>query len=66
MISKILGGLAGGTTVNTVFDKMSHTCPPERSGEEFICFEVTGMARAGCIMMEGDDVMAEFWVMGDV
>ena len=66
MIGEIPGGLAGSTAVNIVLDKVSHPSPPEGSREEFIGFEVTGVARAGHVMVEGNYIVTEFWVMGNI
>ena len=66
MIGEVLGGLAGGAAINVVLDKASHSSPPKGAGEEFVSFEVTGVARAGCVMVEGDNIVTKFWVVGDI
>jgi len=66
VIGEVLGGLAGGAAINIILDEVSHSCPPKRSREEFISLEMTRVARAGCVMMEGNNIMTEFWVMRDI
>jgi len=65
-IGEVLGRLAGGAAIDVILDKVSHSSPPKGSGEEFVSFEVTGVARAGHVMVEGDNIVTEFWVVGDV
>ena len=66
MVGEVLGRLTGGAAVNVILDKASHSCPPKRSREEFVSFEMTRVARTGCVVMEGNDIVMEFWVMRDI
>ena len=65
-ISEVFGRLAGGAAINVILDKASHSCPPKRSREEFVGFEMTRVARAGHVVVKGNDIVTEFWVMGDI
>jgi len=65
-IGEVLSGLAGGATVNIILDKVSHSHPPKGSREEFVSFEVTGMARTRHVMVEGNNIVTEFRIMRDI
>jgi len=52
--------LAGGAAVDIILDKAPHSHPPKGSREEFVGFEVTGVARTRHVMVEGNNIMVEF------
>ena len=58
--------MAGGTAVNIILDKASHSCPPKGSRKEFVSLKMTRMAGTRRVVVKGNNIVMEFGIMRDI